>query len=218
MRYIVLCGAVLFAFTASAQSVDFGVHGNFLNLNIPAEITEFAGVTTPTNVEALALKEVYGIGYGGGIHLIIGTPILSIRISGDYSTLTPNNDKFKSYLRTIIGPLAENASVEGGRITVIAGDANLKFTFLPLPVVKPYLTGGIGLGNVKADDVKITLGNQTFSDALLKNQTVMTLNGGVGVDLAFGGVAVYGEVRVVAFFLEPKTATYLPIGTVGITF
>lgn len=218
MRYIVLCGAVLFAVTASAQSVDFGVHGNFLNLNLPSDVTEFAGVSTPSNVQALALKEVYGIGYGGGIHLNIGTPILSIRISGDYNTLTPDNEKFKSYLATILGPLAASASVEGGRITVIAGDANLRLNILPLPVVKPYVTGGIGLANVKADDVKVKIGTLQYSDALIEKQTVMTLNGGVGVDLALGAIALYGEVRVVAFFLEPKTATYLPIGTVGVTF
>jgi hypothetical protein len=52
---------------------------------------------------------------------------------------------------------------------------------------------------------------------LLKKQTPMTLNGGVGVDLSLG-ISLYAEVKVTAFFLEGGTSTYLPIATVGLTF
>jgi opacity protein-like surface antigen len=219
MRYIVLCSAVLVAAAASAQSVDFGVHGNLVNFQIPSEVKEFVGINPATSTQALALEEVYGLGYGGGIHFDVTFAILSLRVSGDYITLSPDNDKFQSFIKTYLGGAAANVSVDGGQISVISGNANLKLTVLPLPVVQPYITGGIGLGHVKADDVKITFNNVALpAQQLLKEETVMTLNGGAGVDLNFGETSVFAEVKVMAFFLEPKTSTFLPIGTVGITF
>jgi opacity protein-like surface antigen len=91
-------------------------------------------------------------------------------------------------------------------------------------VVKPYITGGIGISQVKANETKVTytppapLTPITTNVTLIDKQTPWTLNGGVGVDLVFGGLSLYVEVKVTAFYLEGGTSTYLPISSLGLTF
>ena len=218
MRTYALCFAMLIGFTASAQTVEFGLHGNILNFNVPEEITNIAGIP-PATTETLALQEVYGVGYGGGIHLNFVLGILRFRLAGDYSMITPDNSKFQTFLAQYVGASASAFRVEGGKVTIYGGEANLKLTILPIPVFQPYIAGGIGLSHVKADETKITYNNTPLAPIeMIKEQTVMTLNGGVGADFVLGPLSLYAEVRVNAFFLDPTTATYLPVGTLGITF
>jgi opacity protein-like surface antigen len=218
MRTFALCCVLLVSVAASAQTVEFGIHGNILNFNVPEEITQIAGVPPATN-ETLALQEVFGIGYGGGIHLHLKLGILALRLAGDYSTITPDNAKFQEFLAGYVGSSASAFRVEGGKVTIYGGEVNLKITILPIPVFQPYIAGGVGLSHVKADETKITFNNTPLTPIeLIKEQTVMTLNGGVGADFVLGPLSLYAEVRVNAFFLDPTTATYLPVGTIGITF
>ncbi len=218
MRYVTLCCVVLFAFSASAQDLHFGVHGNLVNFQIPEYIKSIAGLPQG-NPETIALEEIYGMGYGGGAHLTIGLGLAQFRLSGDYSTISPDNEKFQQYLGQYIGGSASQFTVSGGKITIIGGELNMKFTFLPLPVIKLYLTGGAGASNVKAETTTITFNGAPLAPIeLIEQQTIFTLNGGLGADIVLGGSFLYGEVRVSAFFIDPQTSTYLPIGTVGITF
>lgn len=75
MKHLVLCCALLLAFSASAQipglSVAFGVHGNLTNTNLVGDF-----------------KEIYGLGYGGGVHFDLKLGVLSLRLSGDYVSLS----------------------------------------------------------------------------------------------------------------------------------
>jgi opacity protein-like surface antigen len=218
MRYVTLCCVVLVAVAASAQDLHFGVHGNLVNFNIPDYVKSIAGLPQG-NPETIALEEIYGMGYGGGAHLNVAMGLVQFRLSGDYSTISPDNEKFQQYLGQYIGGSASQFTVSGGKITIISGELNMKFTFLPLPVFKPYLTGGIGAANVKADLTTITFNGTALAPIeLIKQQTIFTLNGGVGADIYIGGPSLYGEVRVIAFFIDPQTSTYLPIANVGITF
>jgi hypothetical protein len=83
-RFILFC-AVLAAFTASAgaQGVGFGVQADFVNFNL--------GVATPpltiphsTIDYGSLITQIYGLGYGGGIHfdLDMGFPCLRDRRCG----------------------------------------------------------------------------------------------------------------------------------------
>jgi opacity protein-like surface antigen len=224
MRTFVLSMALLLVvtFTASAQ-VAFGVHGNLVNFKVSDELKQIAGLPQG-NPETVALEDVYGMGYGGGVHLDFSLGILSLRLSGDYVTLTPDNEKFQTFLAQYVGAASTSFKVDGGRIEIMGGNLNLKFVVLPLPVVKPYITGGIGISQVKANETKVTytppapLSPITTNVTLIDKQTPWTLNGGVGVDLVFGGLSLYVEVKVTAFYLEGGTSTYLPISSLGLTF
>jgi hypothetical protein len=218
MRTYALCFALVIGFTASAQTLEFGIHGNILNFSVPEEITSIAGVPPATN-ETLALQEVYGVGYGGGLHVSLKLGILRLRLAGDYNLISPDNAKFQAFLAQYVGTSAEAFRVEGGKVHIYGGEANLKLTVLPLPVIQLYLAGGIGLSHVKAEETQITYNNTPLTPVkLIDEQTVMTLNGGLGIDFVLGATSLYAEVRVNAFFLDPETATYLPVATLGITF
>ena len=218
MRTYALCFALVIGFTASAQTLEFGLHGNILNFSVPEEITNIAGVPPATD-ETLALQEVFGVGYGGGIHASVKFGIFRVRLAGDYNLISPDNAKFQAFLAQYVGTSAEAFRVEGGKVHIYGGEANLKLTILPLPVIQLYLAGGIGLSHVKAEETQITFNNTPLAPVkLIDEQTVMTLNGGLGIDFVLGATSLYAEVRVNAFFLDPETATYLPVATLGITF
>ena len=218
MKRLLLVCALLMSTMAWAQSVGFGVHGNMINSNINAKLKEIAGITPSTGVLQVALDEVYGLGLGGGVHFDINMSILSIRISGDYITLSPDKDKFQSYVQQSVPGLPVKF-VDGGKVDMISGHANAKLFLLPLPVFKVYATGGAGLANVKATKVTLSLGNTNLSPvAILKDQTVGTFNAGAGLDIELGGVTVFGEIKVNWIMLEEGTSTYIPIITAGLTF
>jgi len=215
MKYILLFCAVMITVTATAQ-VQFGVHGNIANFKLPSDLTERITGSSPTP-ESVALQDVYGLGFGGGIHLDARLAILSLRLSGDYYSLSPDNDKFQELVKKAFPTIT--LSVSGGKITVLSGSLNLKITVLPIPVIQPYITGGGGLAHVKSEKTSIMSGSLTLlSTELVKEQTVGTLNAGVGVDIKLGPIAIFAEAKVTAFFLKEGTSTYLPLATVGITF
>ena len=218
MKRLLLCCALFVALSASAQTIGFGVHANMINSKINAKLKEIAGVTPSTGQLDVALDQVYGLGVGGGVHFDVGFSILSFRLSGDYITLSPDKDKFKSYVQMVIPGLPVQF-VDGGRVDMISGNINAKLVIIPLPVVKPYLTGGGGLANVKAADVTLSLGGISLKPiSILKTQTVGTYNIGAGADLVFGPVAVFGEIKVNWLMIQEGTSTMVPIITAGVTF
>jgi hypothetical protein len=219
MKRLVLFGAMLLlAASASAQSVGFGVHGNMFNSDINAKAKSIAGIQNSTGTAQIAIEEVYGLGLGGGVHLDIGLGPLKVRISGDYLTLSPDKDKFKSYVQSVL-PGFPVSFVEGGKVDMISGSANLKLVIIPLPVFNPYITGGGGITNVSATDVILSVNGVKLSPiTILKSQTVGSFNAGAGLDLDFKAFAVYAEARVNWIMLEEGTSTYVPIITAGITF
>jgi opacity protein-like surface antigen len=213
----VILGMLAFQTASLRAGVSFGLHGNALNFKLANDIVAKVSGSQVTSTQGLALQEVYGLGLGGGLHLDFSLPIISFRVSGDYLTLSPDNSKFQSLLGGI-SPLLATATVDGGRITMIGGSVNLKLNILPLPVIKPYATGGVGLTNLKMDDVNVKTPLGSFSSSLLKTQTAKTFNVGAGVDIELGGIALFAELKVNWVFLEEGTSVQLPIGTVGITF
>jgi opacity protein-like surface antigen len=216
-RFLLSC-ALLISTMAWAQSVGFGVHGNMINSNINAKVKEIAGLTPTSGALQVALDEVYGLGLGGGVHFDINLSILTIRISGDYITLSPDKDKFQQYVQQVIPGLPVKF-VEGGKVDMISGNANAKLTVLPIPVFKPYITGGVGLANVKATEVTLSLGSTNLKPVqLLKTQTVGSFNAGAGADIDLGGTALFVELKVNWIMLEEGTSTYVPIVTAGLTF
>ncbi|MBP1648227.1 MAG: hypothetical protein H6Q30_1672, partial [Bacteroidetes bacterium] len=52
----------------------------------------------------------------------------------------------------------------------------------------------------------------------IDSQTKMTTNVGAGLDIALGGITLFGEVKLNWIYTDPNTTAMIPIGTVGITF
>jgi len=202
----------------SGTSVDFGVHGNIISSDINAVLRQIAGLPAPSGTYEIALEEVYGLGLGGGLHLDVDFGLLTVRLSGDYVTLSPDEEKFASAVQVYF-PGAELTFVEGGQIEMISGALNAKLVVLPIPAVRPYITGGGGLTYLKTTKVKLLFNGVPIPDfEILKAQTVPTLNAGAGVDLELGPVTLYGEIKINWLFIEEGNSTFIPIGTVGVTF
>jgi len=213
MRSIALVTMLLVATIAFAQlpgigpSVNFGVHANFMNANFPG----------PSINGSTALKDVYGPGFGGGVHLDIQLAMLSLRVSGDYLSFSPDNDKYRESLTNVIGTAAGQFSVDGGGITMWSGNVNAKMQILPLPIVKPYMTAGVGLARLSVDEAKVMQGGtQVKNIAGFSSETKTAWNVGAGVDLSIG-VTLFLEVKYMWIITDPETSTLVPV-TVGVTF
>jgi opacity protein-like surface antigen len=217
MKRVILFCAVLVAFTASAgaQGFHFGVQGDFVNFNLGIAQTS---VQIP-NVGSLDLSslvtQIYGLGYGGGIHFDLDMGFVAFRLSGDYIMLSPDKAKYQS----LLGPIGSQVTIDGGRIDIYSGNLNLKLNILPLPVIHVYVTGGAGFVDIKMNDATLSLG--TIKLAAVKafdTQTKPTLNAGAGVDLKLGPIALFAELKVNFIMTTGKTSSEVPLATVGLTF
>jgi opacity protein-like surface antigen len=185
---------------AQMPSVKFGVQGDFGSINVPEP-----------------MKSVYGSGLGGGAHLDISFAILSLRVSGDYITFAPDNGKYQEALAKLTGSAASLFSIDGGRINIMSGNVNLKWAILPLPIVTPYMTGGIGLASVSVNDATIKMnGVPQGTIGGVKGETKTAFNVGAGVDLKIG-ITLFLEAKYTWIMTEGETSTYIPI-SLGVTF
>jgi hypothetical protein len=206
MKKVLLLAIVsLFSLHAfAAGPVSFGVQATGANLNF----------------ENPALKEMYGFGLGGGIHLDINLPlILAIRVQGDYTTFKLDDGKYKNLLvNANPGTVAADYTVDGGRINIISVFANAKVSPLPLPLLSPYVTGGVGMANLGITDLTIKHPMLQFSGLSgVKSETNFSANLGVGVDLDLIALKLYLEARYTWIFSSGATSTYVPV-SLGVTF
>lgn len=219
MKHFVLCSALLFALSpcASAQSVGFGVQGDVINFTV-GNMTNTLSVNTGGDFTG-DLKSIYGLGWGGGIHFDLNLVILSLRVSGDYITLSPDKDKYTTLLAKYIGQAASAVTIDGGRVNIYSANANLKLKVLPLPIVSVYATGGVGLARVAVSEATVKFNNIPVTTyPAIQSQTKPSANVGAGVDITLGGLTLYGELKFEFIFTDPKTSNELPCATVGITF
>lgn len=221
MKHLMVFLLVLLAIPAAGQgqgpSARFGIHLNIINADLNATLEDLSGIPATTG-PSVALKEVYGLGLGGGLHLDVDLGLLTFRVSGDYIRLAPDKDKFKSYMSSV-APGIPVTLESGGIITLWSGTLNAKLVVLPLPVVKPYVTGGAGFTYVNSTAASLMVNNIPLPPfQVLQNQTCFTDNLGAGVDILLGPITLYGEVKVTWIFLKEGTSTYVPIGLVGISF
>jgi opacity protein-like surface antigen len=211
MRLLIFaCCFIALSFSAVAQpgpSVEFGLHGNVTLLDLPG----------PDVNGSRPLKDVYGAGYGGGIHFDISFLAFGIRVSGDYITFSPDNDKYRAALATLTGNAASLFSIDGGRVNIASVNANGKLKILPLPIISPYITGGIGLARINTEAATILFqGTRTGAFPSFSSATQSSANLGAGVDFNLG-VSLFVEAKYTWIFTEGQASTYVPV-TVGITF
>lgn len=200
---LVLALAGLLAAGASAQvSLGWGIHGNYAQLDVASP----------------SISSVYGSGWGGGAHLDVNLMMISLRFSGDYVTFSPDQDKYRNELARLLGNAATGYSIDGGNVNILSVNANAKWSLLPIPVVSPYLTGGIGLAQLSTGDLTVRYnGVPAGGFPKVEGETKTAVNLGAGVDLKLGGVALFAEAKYTWILTEGSSTKYIPI-SVGITF
>jgi opacity protein-like surface antigen len=186
----------------SINPFSIGIHGGIAVLNFPDP-----------------LKQVYGTGYGGGVHVDISLPVLfAIRLSGDYTSFGIDADKYKSLLPATFGGAVSDFSVDGGRVAILSFTANGKYSPLPLPIVSPYLTAGVGTATISISDLTVKQGATTLAGfPSPPSQTKFLINVGAGVDLNLVAVKLFAEARYAWILTDGSTTGYLPV-VVGINF
>ena len=180
----------------------FGVQATGATLNVPDPF-----------------KSIYGFGYGGGAHLDINLPILfSIRVAADYTTYSPDNDKYKGVLATFApGSIASGFDISGGRINILSVSANGKLALLPTPIVSPYITAGVGIGSISSSDLAVKYQGQNLGTAPSPAaETNAAVNFGAGIDLSLF-VTLYLEAKYTIIFTQGSSSSFVPV-SLGITF
>jgi hypothetical protein len=193
---------------ALGPSFAFGVHANFTNSNFPGP--SVSGVNQQ-------ISNSYGIGWGGGVHVDANLMVFSFRLTGDYIHYSIDEGKFRDSFRPLFGSAVDQMSIGGGGLGIVAVAVNGKMPVLPLPVITPYLTGGIGLAWVNRDEVTTTItgfpGNK-FPSSAQSGKTSVDV--GLGVDLRLG-ITLFVEVKYAWIFTDVSTSTYVPV-SIGVTF
>jgi opacity protein-like surface antigen len=199
---IVALSLLCFASPATAQvSLGWGVHGEAAQVDVGG-----------------ALSSVYGWGYGGGAHVDVDLMMISLRFSGDYTSIGPDQDRYRSELATLLGTTANSYTIDGGNLRFLSASANVKWKILPLPIVSPYLTGGVGTMRISTSDLTVKYQGAVIGGVpSVGTQTKSAINLGAGVDLKLGGVALFVEGRYTWILTEGEKTGYVPI-SIGITF
>jgi opacity protein-like surface antigen len=210
MRRFTILSACLLALSLPAAAmgpgVALGAHANFTLSNFPG----------PATAGATSLKDAYGMGIGGGIHLDVNLVLLSVRLSGDYIHFALDQDKFREAFRPVFGNAVSQISIDGGGLGIYALNANGKMPIIPLPVLTPYLTGGVGLAWLSRDQVTTSIAGVSGGSTPSATQSARTsINIGAGVDLHVG-ITLFVEAKYAWIFTEGESSTYVPV-TIGVT-
>jgi opacity protein-like surface antigen len=187
--------------------VGFGVHGNFSLGNLPG----------PAIDGTKSLSDAYGPGLGGGAHLDLGLPGLSLRLSGDYLKYSLDEARFRGSYADVFGKAVDQISIQGGGLGIKSVSANAKIAVMPLPVVRPYVTGGAGLAWLSVDETRTSIAGvpgNTFP-AITQNGK-KSFNLGAGADLEIG-IKLFVEARYVWILTDGEKSTYVPVA-IGVTF
>jgi opacity protein-like surface antigen len=215
MTRLTAAGALLIALSAVSSRAlalgpgfAFGVHANFTTSKFPGP--SVSGVNQQ-------ISSAYGVGWGGGVHVDANLMVFSLRLTGDYIHYSIDENKFRDSFRPLFGAAVDQMSISGGGLGIAALAVNGKMPILPLPILTPYITGGLGLSWVNRDEVTTSItgssGNK-FPSSSQGGKTSVDI--GVGVDLRLG-IELFVEVKYAWIFTDVSTSTYVPV-SVGVTF
>ncbi|MEO8166651.1 MAG: outer membrane beta-barrel protein [bacterium] len=203
-KFFIVAGIVCLLSTATyaAGPIGFGVQATGANINLDGPA-----------------KELYGFGFGGGVHVDFNLPLLiAFRLQGDYVSFGLNQDKFKALVANA-NPNSNpvDYTIDGGRLNILSVHANAKVNPFPIPIISPYITGGVGMASVSSSDITIkhpTLAFNTIPGG--KTETNFSANLGLGADLNLVVVKLYLEARYTWIFASGGTSTYVPV-SLGVT-
>ncbi|HMK39912.1 MAG TPA: outer membrane beta-barrel protein [Bacteroidota bacterium] len=208
-RIVLLClSSAACSAGALGQGFGFGVHANVTSSNFPGPTVD------STNQQ---IGSAYGAGWGGGVHLDAHLAVLSFRLTGDYIHYAIDENKFRDAFRPLFGSAADQMSISGGGLSIYTLAINGKMRVLPLPLVTPYITGGIGVAWISRDEATTSLTGypgRTFASTSQSGKTSLDLGAGVDVKL---GLMLFLEVKYAWILTQGTNSTYVPV-TIGVTF
>jgi hypothetical protein len=225
MKKLLLACALLCVATSYSQ-IKFGLQLTGADLDIGKKLGLSGRVDNPLtpapgDFVGIDLVDIYSFGFGGGAHLDVSLPVLfSFRLQGDYVTFMPSETKYRDLLVTILpGTRREDWLVEGGRINALSVFVNTKLSPLPLPVVSPYFTAGVGLANIARTDADVKYqGTKLLTIQGGDAVTNMLANAGIGADVNLIAISFFVEARATWVFTEDGTTSLLPLASLGVTF
>lgn len=157
------------------------------------------GIAAGASVPVGDLGDAYGTGYHvRGLLEISGTATspVGFRIEAAYDKLGEKDDNEREY-RTI------------------SGTGNLILGFPSQSTVTPYVIGGVGIYNTKAEVGDIDIPSD--DDDADETTTDFGLNAGFGIKFALSGFNTFAEVRYHWISRDPNAAQFIPI-VFGIQF
>ena len=211
MTRLMLAGALLLVLSSTALALGpgfaFGVHANFTTSNFPGPSV------SGTNQQ---ISSAYGAGWGGGVHVDANLMVFSFRLSGDYLHYSIDENKFRDLFRTLFPSAVNQFSISGGGLGIFTLTVNGKMPVLPLPIITPYLTGGVGLAWMSRDAITTSIGTagSTFPSSSQSGKTSIDVGAGVDVKL---GISLFIEAKYAWIFTDGRNSTYVPV-TIGVTF
>lgn len=142
------------------------------------------------------LSDVATTGWHAGALLSLGVPLVPL---GARIEATWNQTGTKTF-------------VDGtsAKARVIAATFNMTYTLVKVPVVKPYLIGGVGGYNVKFE-------NSYLPQIGSNSETRFGVNAGAGLRVQLAGFAPFVEARWHEIFTTGRNQQMLPI-SIGISF
>jgi len=165
------------------------------------------GLVGGTSSPSGHLSDLANSGWHAGAFLELKVPVIPIgfRLEGAWHQF---HDK----------PFAAGGGTTGARI--IEGTANATYTLLPLPIIKPYVIGGVGDYSVRLTSpvaaIEPTEG-QAATAVGTTTQTKFGINAGVGVRVQLGGFAAFVEARWHDVFTSGRDVQMVPV-SVGVRF
>jgi len=213
-RPVIACSVLIALLSVSSLALAagpgfaFGVHANVTSSNFPGPTVD------STNQQ---ISSAYGAGWGGGVHVDANLAVLSFRLTGDYIHYAIDENKFRDAFRPLFGSAADQMSISGGGLSIFTVAVNGKMPVLPLPVVTPYITGGIGVAWVTRDEATTSLTGypgRTFPSTSQGGKTSLDVGAGVDIHL---GLTLFLEVKYAWILTEATTSTYVPV-SIGVTF
>ena len=157
------------------------------------------GIAAGASVPVGDLGDAYSTGYHiRGLLDIKGSPTspIGFRIEAAYDKLGEKDDNGREY-RTL------------------SGTGNLVLGFPSASTVTPYVIGGVGIYNTKAEIGDIDIPSDDNTDD--ETTTDFGLNAGFGIKFALSGFSTFAELRYNWISRDPNAAQYIPI-VFGITF
>jgi opacity protein-like surface antigen len=125
--------------------------------------------------------------------------------------------RFRASYAGVFGDAVDQISVDGGGLGIRSVSANAKVAVMPLPVVRPYVTGGIGLAWLSVDQARTSIADVPGNTFPANTQNgKQSFNLGAGVDLELG-IRLFAEARYVWILTEGERSTYVPVA-IGVTF
>ncbi len=183
--------------------VTVGTQAVHAQISNPIGVGVVGGTSSPTG----GLSDLANSGWHAGAFIELNLPVVPVgfRLEGAWHQF---HDK----------PFAGTNGTTGARIAAIT--LNATYAVLPLPIVKPYVIGGVGEYSVRATSFVGPLppsGGVASSEFETTTETKFGINVGAGVRVQIASFAVFVEARWHDINTSGSNAQMIPV-SVGLRF